>query len=142
MKRETETFLNSLLAMTRLIHRRMRIKCEMKCKLSPIQMQALAITRNAKSLTMKEFSDELGMNPSAATALAEGLVEKGYLKRRMDAKDRRSCHLELSSSGLKLINLKMERLAHELRSTVSVLSEQEQRVLVKLIQKIIEAHIS
>jgi DNA-binding MarR family transcriptional regulator len=142
MKSQMDAFLESLLSMTRLMHRRLKAKCGSTCTLSPIQIQAMVIVKKEKRLTMKAFSDELGMNPSATTALVDGLVNKDYIKRRTDKNDRRSCYLELSSSGLKMIDSKMKRLADELRSTVGVLSEEERKTLGILIKKIIDAHLA
>ena len=72
--------------------------------------------------------------PSAVTASADGLEEKGHLQRRRDPDDKRAWLLELTESG-KEIRHEMEQMAGVMFREASGLNEEEIHVFSELAGK-------
>ena len=140
MSTESRTLSDLMLAMARLIHRRMKANSLQKEHLSPVQVHALIAITCKRLSTMRELSRELAMTPSAVTALADGLVKSGFTKRHIDPKDRRSWHLRITPTGERLLKKRMKRLSKELEATMSVLSAAERRMMGTILKKVIDAH--
>ncbi|MES2170941.1 MAG: MarR family transcriptional regulator [Actinomycetota bacterium] len=68
------------------------------------EMRALARVAEANRLTPKQLAASLGLTTGAVTAVADRLVTSGLLARSAHPTDRRSLHLELTSSGQKVID--------------------------------------
>jgi len=63
------------------------------------QLRALSLTAHRPGCTMGELSQSLGIGLSAATGLADRLVQHGLLEREADPEDRRLVRLRLTKSG-------------------------------------------
>lgn len=50
----------------------------------------------------KHFSEKLDLSPSRASRIVERMVQKGFLLRNFDSRDRRKCQISLSDKGLKI----------------------------------------
>jgi DNA-binding MarR family transcriptional regulator len=63
------------------------------------QLRALSLVADRPSCTMGELSESLGIGLSAATGLADRLVQHGLLEREADPEDRRLVRLRLTEAG-------------------------------------------
>ena len=63
------------------------------------QLAAIAFVDQAGTVRVSELAEALGLSPSAASRLADGLVERGLLLRAEDPDDRRARRLRLAAAG-------------------------------------------
>ena len=63
---------------------------------------AVALTKIEGTVGMKELGKELRCDPSFVTAIADGLEERGLVRREVDPEDRRAKNLVLTSKGATL----------------------------------------
>jgi len=103
------------------------------------QWFVLAIVEQHCDIGIKELSKMLGNSSSATTQLVDGLVDKGYVERNDDPKDRRALQLKLSVKGKKYIIEKKKKHMKNIVKLFDVFSNRELVVLLKLHKKIIFA---
>src|ERR1035437_7218371 len=70
--------------------------------ITPSQGFVLRFVAKNSSANVKAITQALNITSSATTQLVDGLVEKGYLIRRVDSKDKRITSLLLSLNAKKL----------------------------------------
>ena len=63
------------------------------------QMRAMGAIGSQGACTMGELAGRLGISLSAATGLADRLVQQGMIERKPDPQDRRIVRVETSKSG-------------------------------------------
>jgi DNA-binding MarR family transcriptional regulator len=90
------------------------------------QLRLLMSVYYAPNATMKEFSERLNVSQSTVTQLAERLVTRGLVVRRMDASDRRVIRLETSPQGQDLVGQADATRRATLRKVWSALAPAEQ----------------
>ena len=67
--------------------------------LTMAQGRCLWIITKHESCTLRELSQKLGVRPSTASELVEKLVRARFVKRAIDAQDRRTVRLTLTKKG-------------------------------------------
>lgn len=63
------------------------------------QASVLSIVAETRGATQKDVALQLGLNESAVTAMANRLVDAGYLERSRSTRDARAWELMLTSAG-------------------------------------------
>ena len=104
--------------------------------LAPAQARALHELDLDRPISMRELAERLKSDPSNVTGLIDRLEVRGLVERRPDPTDRRIKGLALTPAGAQL----RERLFARLYSAppaVAALSEQDQRVLRDVLQRIV-----
>lgn len=84
---------------------------------------------------MGELAGEMQVLPSALTAIADGMEEKGLVTRERDPDDRRAWRLVLTAAGIEKRKALMAR-AVEIFSEVSGLTRSETETIASLMQKV------
>ena len=67
------------------------------------QLAALYSVAGTATLTIGDLAEHLGRSPSATSRLVSGLVEHGYLVRKVEVADRRQHVLALTADGQALV---------------------------------------
>ena len=89
------------------------------------QWFVLCLIQQHKNMGIKEISKMLSITSSATTQLVDGLVESGYVERKINNSDRRSLQLVLSKKGQKsIIEMKIE-YAKSMETLFKALTDQE-----------------
>jgi DNA-binding MarR family transcriptional regulator len=88
---------------------------------------------------MSELAQRGHVTLGTMTVMINKLVKKGYTKRRRDAKDRRVVHVSLTARGRKIEKLHEEDHRRIIDMIMAVLTESEQKEIIRLIQKIATA---
>ena len=104
--------------------------------LAPAQARALHELDLDRPISMRELAERLKSDPSNVTGLIDRLEARGLVERRPDASDRRIKGLALTPAGAQL----RERLFARLYSappSAAALSEQDQRVLRDVLQRVV-----
>ena len=67
------------------------------------QLAALYAVSGPETLTVGDLAEHIGRSPSATSRLVDGLVGRGYLRRREEVADRRQRVLSLTDDGQALV---------------------------------------
>ena len=105
-------------------------------RLSTMQIQALLHAREHQGSQMQALAQSLGIAPPSATALANGLIKLGLLRRIQDKHDRRSWRLALTPKGTRLLEQRLELIASGLACVTSGLSATERQTLLRILTKV------
>ena len=94
-------------------------------ELTIAQVRALGVVGDHSDCTMGELARRLGIGLSAATALADRLVQHGLIEREADPRDRRVVCLRLAGSGKRVRDTFRREKQHQMRSALGRLSARE-----------------
>jgi len=109
-KEQIGELLANLNAVRRVI-RRYRNSYLKQRNLTYSQAWVLHVVKEHDGIGVKEIADLLGITSSAATQLADTLVQKGYLSRERSPEDHRALKVRLSGQGKKQVGvLQMKNL--------------------------------
>jgi DNA-binding MarR family transcriptional regulator len=101
------------------------------------QWFVLSIIEQHCNIGIKEISKMLGISSSAITQLVDGLVDKKYVERKDNPKDRRALQLKLSINGKKYIIIKKKEHMKNIVKLFDVFSDKELMILLKLHKKML-----
>lgn len=106
-------------------------------ELSPAQCHLLNLMEPDRPLPMGQLAGALACDASNVTGLVDRLESRGLVQRSPSAEDRRVKVLTLTPMGARLRTALLERMTSA-PPTLSRLSAEEQRALVKLLRRLIE----
>ena len=89
--------------------------------------------------TAGEIVELLGYSPSALSQVTQRLVAAGLLVKSKDIHDARIKHLELSDKGRQLMESRREARVQQAELVLSRLDEEEQKELIRLLEKMSRA---
>src|SRR6185369_17424478 len=104
--------------------------------LSPAQCHVLHLIAPGKPLPMGQLAETLACHASNVTGLVDRLESRGLVRRQLSDEDRRLKVLALTSAGVRLRAVVLERMAKPPK-TLKRLSEAEQRALVKILRHLL-----
>jgi DNA-binding MarR family transcriptional regulator len=73
-------------------------------KLLEAEFKCFRLMGSGESLNNNELAKRMKLSPGRITRIIDGLVEKGYMQRKIDKADRRNMILSLSKRGKNLTN--------------------------------------
>ena len=71
-------------------------------KLSQSEFNGIEKLNPGELISGKHFSEKLDLSASRASRVVERMVQKGFLLRNFDSRDRRKCQIALSERGLEI----------------------------------------
>jgi DNA-binding MarR family transcriptional regulator len=89
-----------------------------------------------KHFTMSEIAAKMGHTTAAATGLVDRLEKLGYVKRMHASDDRRKIEVQITPSGLSLVEQIREDMVTNLGEMMRMLSPIEQKAWVQVYEKI------
>jgi DNA-binding MarR family transcriptional regulator len=95
------------------------------------QLRLLWAVRFSPDATMKDLSERLSVSQSTITQLADRLVRRNFVERNSDSQDRRVIRLRLSSAGQEIIQLADGERRLMMQTTWNLLTEKEQREVMR-----------
>jgi DNA-binding MarR family transcriptional regulator len=105
--------------------------------LSPVQCHVLHLIEPSEPMPMNRLAEALSCDASNVTGLVDRMESRGLLQRRPSARDRRVKVLGLTATGSRLRAELLRRMTrHPL--PLSRLSAQERRVLVRILEKLLD----
>ncbi len=102
--------------------------------LSPPQVRALSFLDWKPGASLTALADYMGLTPSAASRLADGLVRRGLVNRQENATDRRFVSFTLTPQGQALLTAARQALQARLLPALSRLSDAQRSVLMAAIE--------
>ena len=106
--------------------------------LTPPQLKALQSLRPGEAKGMRTLAEQWRCDASWVTGIVDGLEERGFVRRRVLATDRRVKTVLLTALGEKARRQALEVL-HEPPTAMAKLDVTEQRALRKLLRKMAQA---
>jgi len=100
------------------------------------QWRVLGIVMKKGEASVKEIAETLGITSSAATQLIDGLVNKKFITRQYNSKDRRVQILRLSPSHKARMKKMKEFMAKEFTEMFEALTDEELQTYAELNHKI------
>mgnify|MGYP001814642595 CR=1 FL=1 len=89
------------------------------------------------SPTMGELAKSLDLPHSTITRMVTWLVDNGYARRNIDEQDHRIARVKLTEKGIQSYNAVTDYFARTIKQHLSVLTQEEQMILLTLLRKII-----
>lgn len=105
--------------------------------LSPVQVHVLHLIEPGTEIPMSRLAEALSCDASNVTGLVDRLEARGLVRRRPAAADRRVKVLDLTPVGARVRAQLLNRTSHR-SHPLSRLSPDEQRTLIRLLQKLLD----
>ena len=105
--------------------------------LSPAQCHVLHLIEPGRPIPMGQLAETLACDACNVTGLVDRLESRGLVRRRASAEDRRVKVLDLTPKGSRLRALLLDRMTAT-PVTIRRLSVQEQRILVRILARLLE----
>jgi MarR family transcriptional repressor of emrRAB len=97
----------------------------------------VVLNRDPKAeLTPSELSEKIGVTRATMTGLLDTLAKDGYVQRLQHNADRRKLVVRLTDAARRRLDTLLPNYMSELTLLVSNLTEKEQQVLIKLLEKV------
>jgi DNA-binding MarR family transcriptional regulator len=102
---------------------------------TPTQFAALAKLQDLGSVSQNELGRLTAMDPATIWGVVSRLIKRGFVEQSVDANDARLVILELTEAGRRAA-LAMKEIAAEVsQQTLEPLSEEEQELFLRLLQR-------
>lgn len=97
------------------------------------EFKCLRLFGSDDNLNNKEIAKRMNLSPSRLTRIIDGLVQKGYMQREIDQKDRRNMRVSLSRRG-KSLTSKLDKAFVNLHSEIlqDIDSSQHESLIVAM----------
>ncbi|MDB5204697.1 MAG: hypothetical protein JWP09_725 [Candidatus Taylorbacteria bacterium] len=102
---------------------------------SVVHIEVLKFVLETGDPTMKSLSAHLKITPPSTSTLVDGLVEKGFLERILDVKDRRAIRLKLTTKSHKLFAKLHKSKISIFNEILTRLNEEDKKQLAHLLTK-------
>jgi MarR family transcriptional regulator, organic hydroperoxide resistance regulator len=106
-------------------------------QLSPAQCHVLHLIDPERPIPMGRLADTLACDRSNVTGLVDRLEARGLIQRQPSTDDRRVKVLVLTPTGLQVRALLVQRMSAA-PATLDRLTDRERRMLVRLLQRLLE----
>lgn len=100
------------------------------------QVEVLGILLKEDGLSGKEIGEIMGIRAASVAELISKLAKQGYIEKKTNEKDKRISNIYLTQKGKELICKKKDEKIGEVEEIFAVLSEEEKKELVHLLDKV------
>lgn len=100
------------------------------------QKRILIILSETGTITQKELTERLGIQPGSASEILSKLENAALITRTPNEKDHRTTDIQLTDEGAKLAFEAAEQRRHRHEVMFSCLSQEEKETLLSLLEKI------
>ncbi len=116
--------------------RRVQSKQMFEKKLTAPQFGVLEILSRTGPVPLKKISQEMMVTGANITCVVDNLEKEGFVRRIPSKEDRRVILADLTSTGKNKIETIMPEYSENISSVTSVLTENEQKELTRLLSKL------
>ena len=138
LEKDARSLQDALTQLTRVVQFRDR-DCVCCYDVSVAQSHALERLSRVGPTNLKDFATALFLEKSSASRLVDGLVRKGYVKRKPDPADARSVALDLTKRGRALWQRIERDLLEERGRVLADLAPGERAAAIRSIKRLAEA---
>ncbi len=108
-------------------------EARLRDQLSVSQLEVLWFVAMSGRVSMEAVASHLGVKPPSATALIDALVQKGFIARARDPKDRRVVQVSLTPSAKRQLATIKKRKEQAFESLLGNLSATDRKELTRLL---------
>ncbi|MBE0688320.1 MAG: MarR family transcriptional regulator [Anaerolineaceae bacterium] len=101
------------------------------------QLHYIEATHSLSYPTISEIADFMKISRASATVGINRLVSKGFIRKIRSTEDKRVFHVQLTATGLQLINAKKKALKEYETFITEVLSQQEANQFKHILEKLV-----
>lgn len=134
-KPQSSGYIRTILETMAHIHSAVQQQCRQR-GMSLVRMNVLRGVLVMGSPTMKDLANHLQVTMPTATVLIRDLVKIGLVDRIEDERDRRIVRIVFTDKGRATIDREMKLMATQMKEDLALLSDDEQRSLAEIMQKI------
>ena len=109
------------------------------CDLTPVQFAALVAVNARPGVDQATLAGLIAYDRTTITGVVDRLVQKGFLARHENDRDRRVRELRITAAGQRTLRTVMPAVEAAQRMLLRGLTEKEAKQLVRLLQKAIAA---
>ena len=109
---------------------RSRMRQEASFELTVVQFRALARTVRTGGISVSDIAEHVGLTLPSASKLVDGLVKRGYLRRRVHPNDRRISIIEPTAKGKRALQTARGAARKHLASMLEHLPTRDRSVIV------------
>jgi DNA-binding MarR family transcriptional regulator len=106
------------------------------------QFRALAFIRRNEGASLNMLAECLGLSPAGASSVADGLVERGFVKRGEGKEDRRRIELSLTPTGRRDLERARDATLEHLGKKFSGTSRDDRETVVRAMSALRRALLS
>ena len=103
------------------------------------QMRVLHILEDCGEMTQRELQDRMGIQQGSLSELVKKLEEQAFITRTCSPEDHRQLLIQITEEGRQQSQLLRERRNREGMELAGALSEEEQRTLQALLNKLLDS---
>lgn len=103
--------------------------------LTPTQFSVLDVLYSKGPMKIAELIDSILATSGNMTVVIRNMEKKGWITRRTCPSDKRACLLTLTDAGCQVIEHALPLHIEKIEETFSVLTEEEQEELIRLLKK-------
>ncbi len=108
-----------------------------RCDVTGPQLICLHVMQEVGSLTSRELSQKVHLDPSTLVGILDRLEQRGLISRRRDTRDRRAVQLSLTTAGRRFVRESPSPLQGTLADGLDRLSAQRQNKLAESLEEIV-----
>jgi DNA-binding MarR family transcriptional regulator len=109
---------------------RTRMRQEAAFELTVVQFRALARAVRTGGISVSEIAEHVGLTLPSASKLVDGLVKRGYLRRRIHPSDRRISMIEPTAKGKRALQTARGAARKHLATLLEHLPNRDRSVIV------------
>lgn len=112
-----------------------------KYNLTPMQFGVMEVLYSKGDLRISELIEKMLSTSGNMTVVIKNMDRDGYISRIPDPADKRSCIISLTDKGRNLIEAVLPEQACNVAKIFNVLTEEEQKELIRILRKLITVHL-
>jgi DNA-binding MarR family transcriptional regulator len=113
---------------------RSQMRSRGSAELSVPQFRTLAFVNRNKGSSLSEVADHMGLTSPSASALVDGLIERGMMTREENPDDRRRVRLTITSRGQAILKTSTRGTLTYLAKKLSSVSSDDREAIVKTME--------
>jgi len=113
---------------------REQMRSRRSAELSVVQFRTLAFLDRRPGASLSELADHIGLMLPAVSKLVQGLVERRYLRRQTDARDRRRSALAPTAKGKRILTIARAATREHLVRFMKKLTREDCNALIRAMQ--------
>jgi len=102
--------------------------------LSVVQFRSLGFLSRRPGASLSDLTEHIGLSPPSMSKLVQGMVKRGYLRRQVDASDRRKNALAATDKGQKILDAARRATRAYLAELLGELSNKESDDIIRAME--------
>ncbi|MGH7142759.1 MAG: MarR family transcriptional regulator [Planctomycetota bacterium] len=102
------------------------------------QLVCLLTIKEHEPIVQRDLAAQVHLSPSTMVGILDRLEDRGLVRRRRDARDRRLMYISLTPAGRELVTAAPSPLQDRLAAALKLLPESEQRAITAALNRVVD----